>query len=150
MAGLTDKQEAFAVKFVECNDASEAYRFAYDAENMAPPSVHVNASKLLKHAKVALRVSELKSKANEIAEESFTISVQTRLEWLKEIVEAGLSPYADQLGNNRRENLAAAKGAIETMNAMLGVGEDGEEAKAMTITFGTREPVGDIKITKGK
>lgn len=148
---LTVKQEAFAVKYVECNDASEAYRFAYDCSNTTPNSIHVNASKQLKHAKVALRIKELQSKVNEIAEKRFTITIEQRLEWLKEIVEAGLSQYADGNGQARREGLSAAKGAIETINAMLGVGgDDSDKGEAISITFNVAQPVRDVKVTKGE
>ena len=62
---LTPKQEAFALKYVECGNASEAYRHAYDAENSKPEAVWVNASKTLANAKVALRVMELQQAAQE-------------------------------------------------------------------------------------
>jgi phage terminase small subunit len=57
---LTPKQEAFAQAYVETSNASEAYRRSYNAENMKPESIHVNACKLLGDAKVALRVEELR------------------------------------------------------------------------------------------
>lgn len=138
MAKLTDKQEAFSVKYVECNDASEAYRFAYDAENMKPQTVNVKASELLKNGKVSVRVSELKSKAKSIADEKFTISVERRLKWLEEIIKAGLDTYLDQAGNARRENLAASKGAIETLNTMLGIDERGD-TKPVKVFIGVED-----------
>lgn len=61
MAGLTPKQESFCLAFIETGNASEAYRRSYDAVNMKPESVAVNASKLLASAKVALRVEELRA-----------------------------------------------------------------------------------------
>lgn len=61
MAGLTPKQESFCLAFIETGNASEAYRRSYDAANMKPESVAVNASKLLASAKVALRVEELRA-----------------------------------------------------------------------------------------
>lgn len=61
LAGLTPKQEAFACAYIECGgNASEAYREAYDAGGMSDESVHVEASRLLSHPKVALRVKELR------------------------------------------------------------------------------------------
>lgn len=59
MAALTIKQEAFCQKYIETGNASEAYRQAYDAENMTPQSVHVAACTLLGNPKVAERVAEL-------------------------------------------------------------------------------------------
>lgn len=148
---LTQKQEAFATKYVECGDASEAYRFAYNAGNMTAKSVNESASRVLKNIKVSARVEELTEAAKKIAEKRFTITVEQRLEWLKQIVEAGLSQYQDGNGQARREGLSAAKGAIETINAMLGTGGDdsntGEEIK---ITFNVSQPVKDVKVTKGE
>ena len=63
MRPLTPKQEAFAHKYVETGNASEAYRFAYDVERMSLPAIHVAASRLLDHATVALKVSELQQQA---------------------------------------------------------------------------------------
>ena len=60
---LTPKQEAFCHKYVECGNASEAYRFAYDAEGTSLPAIHVAASRLLSSAKVALRVSQLEERS---------------------------------------------------------------------------------------
>ena len=62
---LTIKQEAFARAYVETGNASEAYRRAYNAENMKQESIAVNASKTLAHANVALMVQQLKDKATE-------------------------------------------------------------------------------------
>lgn len=57
---LTIKQERFCMVYIETGNASEAYRQAYNAENMKESSINVNASKLLADAKVALRIKELK------------------------------------------------------------------------------------------
>ena len=56
---MTPKQTAFAEKYVECGNASEAYRHAYDAENSSDTTVWTNASQLLSNTKVTLRVMEL-------------------------------------------------------------------------------------------
>lgn len=56
---LTPKQEAFARKYLELGNASEAYRQAYDAENMSPEAIKVEACRLLQNPNVALTVKEL-------------------------------------------------------------------------------------------
>lgn len=76
MAGLTPKQEAFCLAYVESGNASEAYRHAYDASNTKPECVNVNASKLLAHAKVSLRVAELR--AEHVERHRFTIDDMVR------------------------------------------------------------------------
>ncbi|OWK42450.1 terminase small subunit [Fimbriiglobus ruber] len=55
----TPKQEKFCQKYIELGNASEAYRQAYDAENMSPEAIGVEACRLLQNPKVALRVLEL-------------------------------------------------------------------------------------------
>lgn len=37
---LTPKQETFCLAYIETGNASEAYRQAYDAENMKPDTVN--------------------------------------------------------------------------------------------------------------
>ena len=44
MSKLTPKQENFCLAYLETSNASEAYRRAYDSENMKPESINVNAS----------------------------------------------------------------------------------------------------------
>ena len=58
---LTIRQEKFCNKYIECGNASEAYRFAYTCKNWADESVNVEASKLLNNTKVSLRVKQLQS-----------------------------------------------------------------------------------------
>lgn len=63
---MTSKQEAFALKYIECGNASEAYRTAYDVgKNTTPESIWVNACKTLAHDKVSQRVFELQEAAKE-------------------------------------------------------------------------------------
>lgn len=60
---LTLKQENFCLAYIETGNASEAYRSAYDAENMKTETIHVKASQLLANDKVSVRVKELRDKA---------------------------------------------------------------------------------------
>lgn len=60
-ASLTIKQEKFCNKYLECGNASEAYRYAYDCSKMSDNSVWCNASQLLADIKVAQRLEYLKS-----------------------------------------------------------------------------------------
>lgn len=59
MAKLTTKQEKFAQHWYLTGNKSEAYRVAYDAENMSESVVNVKASELSKNGKVAVRYKEL-------------------------------------------------------------------------------------------
>lgn len=62
---LTIKQEKFCNKYLECGNASEAYRFAYDCSRMTNKSVWERASSLLANDKVASRVKQLKAQLAE-------------------------------------------------------------------------------------
>jgi len=135
---LTVKQENFALKYVECSDASASYRYAYDAEKMKPHTINVKASELLKSGKVAARVEELQSITKAVAEKKFTISVRQRLEWAKQVVEAGLSTYEDQVGE-KYHNLSAANQAIATLNTMLGTDEESGKAKPVKVFIGVKD-----------
>jgi phage terminase small subunit len=66
VAALTIKQEAFAQKYVETGNASEAYRQAYDAGGMKPATINVKACELLANGKVAARVAELRGKVETV------------------------------------------------------------------------------------
>ena len=59
MSRLTLKQERFAQEFVITGNASGAYRSAYDTRG-APRTIEVEASRLLAHPKVSLRVAALR------------------------------------------------------------------------------------------
>jgi phage terminase small subunit len=56
---LTPKQERFARKYVELGNASEAYRQAYDAENMSGAAINEEAYRLTKNPDIALRILDL-------------------------------------------------------------------------------------------
>lgn len=59
---LTAKQESFAQAIVEGRmNATEAYRSAYDADDMHPKHIWKEASLLMKHPKVSRRVAELRA-----------------------------------------------------------------------------------------
>lgn len=59
--GLTDKQEAFAMGIFNGLNFSEAYREAYDAENMSAGSVHTEACLLVQNPKVSQRLKQLEA-----------------------------------------------------------------------------------------
>ncbi len=64
---LTPKQEAFALAYFETSNAAEAYRRAYDvSENAKDQWIYVEASQLLDHPNVALRLSELEEQAQKL------------------------------------------------------------------------------------
>lgn len=62
---LTAKQEAFCLAYLETGNASEAYRQAYNAENMKPETVNRKAKELLDHGKISARIAQLQGEAAE-------------------------------------------------------------------------------------
>jgi len=57
---VTPKQEAFCLAYIETGNASEAYRRAYNAENMKPETVNRKAKDLLDNGKITARLAELR------------------------------------------------------------------------------------------
>ena len=57
--GLSLKQEKFCNYYIECGNASEAYRRAYSCSNMKDESINVKAFELLNNGKITVRVKEL-------------------------------------------------------------------------------------------
>ena len=64
---LTIKQERFCNKYLECGNASEAYRYAYDTGRMNDATVCNNAYKLLQHNDIRARLAYLKTHLAEAA-----------------------------------------------------------------------------------
>ncbi|TCP95336.1 terminase small subunit [Cricetibacter osteomyelitidis] len=62
---LTPKQDNFCLKYVETGNASEAYRQAYNAENMKSETVNRKASELLENGKITARIDELQAEHRE-------------------------------------------------------------------------------------
>lgn len=59
---LTPKRDKFCRVYVETDNASEAYRSAFDAKNMKAETIHKRASELLKDGDVKGRIDELRAK----------------------------------------------------------------------------------------
>jgi len=100
---LTQKQENFALKYIECGNASEAYRHAYNAEKSKPESIHVRASELLSNSNVAVRVEELRQanvEANAVTLEYLTNELRKCI---------GNSDAADDRSNHRGATMDLAK-----------------------------------------
>ena len=140
MAKLTGKEEAFCQLIAKYGDKKKvkAYKEADYSVNMSEAAIQVQADKLYNKPKLSLRIKELQKTVNNIAKKKFTITVERRLRWLEEIVSAGLATYNDASGGSRRENLAASKGAIETLNTMLGIDEN-SETKPVKVFIGVED-----------
>ena len=103
---LTPKQDKFARCIADGMTQADAYRAAYDAENMKPKTVQDSASKLMAHPDVTQRVQELRGKLEEKA-------IWTREMSVKALVQA----YKVAQVQNSATGMA---GAIKELNAMHG------------------------------
>jgi phage terminase small subunit len=90
---LTPKQERFAQEYIKTGNASQAYRIAYDTENMKPATINRKAAELTDNGKIAARIGELQAKT----EQQTIMSVVRRKERLSEIAE----------DKKRRDNIQA-------------------------------------------
>lgn len=103
---LTGKQEKFCQGIADGLSQADAYRAAYNAENMKPESVQVNASKLMADAKVAQRVADLKKR------------LENKALWTREMsVKALVEAY--KVAREGKQS-GAMTGAVKELNAMHG------------------------------
>jgi len=106
MSKLTAKQEAFAQCIANGDDQATAYRTAYDAATMKDASVYIQASRLIKDPKIALRVDELKA---EVAQQHL---------WTREMSVLGLI-QAFEVANSEKSS-SGMTGAVKELNIMHG------------------------------
>ena len=143
---LTPKQENFVLKYFECGNATEAYKFAYNASKMKDETIWAKSSKLLKEDKVSTRLNELKAKAE--AESQW--NVQKLIEAHTEIFEIGIgrtsSPHTVTEGagdgitntievDTKDTNLAGAKGALVEIGKLIGAYEKDNKQKSGEISI---------------
>lgn len=104
--GLTPKQEAFALAYVETGIGAEAYRRAYDVgENTKPETVWVKASEVLSNGKVAARVMELQAQAAER-------TLVTVASITEELEKARLHAMADEKGASAAVSASMGKAKV--------------------------------------
>jgi NH3-dependent NAD+ synthetase len=108
-AKLTAKQEAFCQAIADGMDQATAYRIAYDADGMKDDSVYQNASKLMKNAKVAPRIAELRSQ------------VQEKQLWTREMSVKGLI-QAYRIAQEAKTSTGMTA-AVKELNVMHGFNE---------------------------
>lgn len=83
---LTSKQQQFVLHYsINGNNASEAYRSAYDCSNMSNESVNVEASKLLNHPKVSLWIKQAENNVNQVFNDEIKYSAKDCFDELSEI-----------------------------------------------------------------
>lgn len=115
---MTPKQEHFARLYVETGNASEAYRQAYNAENMKPETVTNEAYKLLQDPDISAMVDDLKAEARQ----RHRVTVDDLLHELEQARAAALAAPTPQS--------SAAVSATMGKAKMLGLLVDKAEIKA--------------------
>lgn len=86
---LTLKQENFCNKYIECSNASEAYRFAYSYKNMKDETINRTAFELLNNHKVSARIKELQGELKQKSD----ITKEMVLDKLASILDAKITDY---------------------------------------------------------
>ena len=108
---LTAKQEDFAQNIVDGCTQLEAYKRAYDAENMSDGAASGEAYKLMNNPQIARRIQQLR---DYLAERLLFPRIE-RLEILKGIAQAGerdgdrinaVKVFGDLLGDNAPQKMA--------------------------------------------
>lgn len=85
---LTSKQQAFVLRYlINDNNASEAYRCAYNCENMSDEAIAVEASKLTKNPKVSLWIKQGESNVQQVFEDEIKYSAKDCFDELAEVQE---------------------------------------------------------------
>ena len=115
---MTPKQEQFARLYVETGNASEAYRQAYNTDNMKPETVTNEAYKLLQNPDISAMVDGLKEEARQ----RHAVTVGDLLHELEQARAAALAAPTPQS--------SAAVSATMGKAKMLGLLVDKAEIKA--------------------
>lgn len=135
IGGLTIKQEAFCLAYIETGNASEAYRRAYpESGRWKDETLWPRASRLLAEYKVDARIKELREAATRKAVQRIGISKEWVLDQLVENVKTAKAaiPVLDAEGNpvgEYRTNLQAANRALELIGKELGMFVDRKEIR---------------------
>ena len=85
---LTEQQNRFVMEYASNgNNATEAYRVAYDCSKTKAENIHSAASKLLKNAKVAPWIELMRKNAQEIAVDELNYSIRECFDELDDVRE---------------------------------------------------------------
>lgn len=130
---LTDKQEKFAQCIAKGYTQADAYREAYDCEEMSDNCLYVNACKLMNNDKVAIRVKELKERALK----RYDITVDDLIAELEEAREIA------KISSQSSAMVSATMGK----GKLLGLVTDKQEVKGnMNVTMMPSVKVGDKEL----
>lgn len=116
---LTPKQEKFIQNIIKGMSQREAYKDAYNAENMKDESIDCNACKLFNDAKIKQRYEELIEKMQDDA----IMTAKERMIWLSDVVKGNITHTTYGENGEAYENEAYISDklrAVDTLNKMDG------------------------------
>lgn len=114
---LTTKQQTFVLRYcINGNNASEAYRYAYDCKNMSDEAVNVEACKLLKNPKIALWIKYAESNVKQVFQDEIKYSAKECFDEIENLKNIALES-TDKHGN---PNVSTALRAVELKGKLAG------------------------------
>ena len=119
---LTPKQERFIQNVVSGMSQRQAYKEAYNAENMKDETIDSEASILFNDQKVSKRYQELIEELQDKA----IMTAKERMEWLTEVVKGNIKDtvYYNVNGENtpieKVADISTKIKALDTLNKMSG------------------------------
>lgn len=121
---LTPKQEKFIQNIVSGMSQRQAYKDAYNAENMTDESIDVEACKLFNDTKISLRYQELMEELKDKA----IMSAKERMIWLTDVIReiqredvyVRNSEGKDILMGSKNADLNTKMKAMDILNKMSG------------------------------
>lgn len=122
MNDLTPKQERFIQNIVSGMSQRQAYKEAYNAENMTDESIDVEACRLFNNPNVSLRYKELLEEIKDAA----IMTATERMIWLSEVVNGEIKDtvYYNVNGVNtpieKVADISTKIKALDTLNKMSG------------------------------
>ena len=139
MTGLTAKQESACLKYIECGNKSEAYRHAYNTENMKPETINKRAYELFDTGAITGRVEELRSAIQKrtevtvdaVVKELALLGFANMMDYVR-ISDDG-EPFIDLSDLTREQAAAISETMVE--DYVEGRGEDARQVRKVRLKF---------------
>lgn len=123
---LTQKQEAFVAKYLECDRAADAYRYAYSTENMSSKTINNEAYDLTLHPEIAPIIKKAKDKVLEQIEKILDKASIDKAYVTKRIL------YNLNMAETQRDPSVALKG-LDMLGKMYDLNEDKQNDRLVSM-----------------
>ena len=135
---LNEKQNKFVMAWANCRKPIEAIKQAYDCSNMNANTIYVEASRLMKHPKIAPWIAYIEESSQKVAIEELNYSIRDCFDEVDEMKKIALESL-DKSGN---PNINAAIKAVELKGKLAGhFDKDNKEQGSSTVTV-----MGDVTV----